>query len=151
MPLSAIPAAAYSKAQSYVPLVQSRSAHFIDPWLRAILETSFTPDDNDLFLSNLADTPILAIHGCVLSTVSEKARLLIETLRGADENVPTWHTRTLVDTLKTLKHDANVTLVLTYLFQPTADRLSTVVDSKRIPESLIAITLHSQTTKYKLS
>jgi hypothetical protein len=42
-----------------------RSAHFIDPFLRAVLESSFTPDDNDLFLTNLVDTPALVIHGCV--------------------------------------------------------------------------------------
>ena len=78
----AVPAAAYVKSQAYVPLVQSRyadmetfqkiltnaattgrSAHFIDPALRAILETSLTPDDNDLFLTNLLDTPVLAVHG----------------------------------------------------------------------------------------
>jgi hypothetical protein len=40
-----------------------RAAHFIDPALNAILESSLTPDDNDLFLSNLAHIPILAIHG----------------------------------------------------------------------------------------
>ncbi|KAJ3553575.1 hypothetical protein NM688_g3536 [Phlebia brevispora] len=88
--LSAVPAAAYMKSQAYVPLVQSRSAHFIDPALRAILESSLTPDDNDLFVTNLVDTPILAIHG------------------GDDENVPVWHTRALVDTLKTWRRDADV-------------------------------------------
>ena len=40
-----------------------RSAHFIDPLLRAILESALTPDDNDLHLSNLVSTPVLAIHG----------------------------------------------------------------------------------------
>ncbi|ETW85653.1 hypothetical protein HETIRDRAFT_150141 [Heterobasidion irregulare TC 32-1] len=89
--VGAVPAAAYIKAQAYVPLTQSRSAHFIDPSLRALLETSFTPDDNDLFMSNLVDTPILAIHG------------------GSDENVPTWHTRELVSTLKTWNPAANIT------------------------------------------
>ncbi|KAH7927722.1 hypothetical protein BV22DRAFT_255973 [Leucogyrophana mollusca] len=76
--LGVVPAAGYIKAQAYVNLAMSRSAHFIDPSLRAILESSFTPDDNDLFMSNLVDTPILSIHG------------------GDDENVPTWHTRELV-------------------------------------------------------
>lgn len=42
-----------------------RSAHFLDPGVRAILETALTPDDNDLFLSNLVNTPVLAIHGFV--------------------------------------------------------------------------------------
>ncbi|KAI9466043.1 hypothetical protein BJY52DRAFT_1112744 [Lactarius psammicola] len=85
-----IPAAGYIKAQAYVPLTQSRSAHFIDPFLRAILECSFSPDDNDLFLSNLVDTPALAIHG------------------GADKNVPTWHSREAVSILKTWATDAIV-------------------------------------------
>ncbi|KAI0340686.1 hypothetical protein BDW22DRAFT_1360117 [Trametopsis cervina] len=89
--IAAIPAAAYVKSQAYIPLVQSRSAHFIDPSLRAILETSFTPDDNDLFVSNLVDTPIFAIHG------------------GEDENVPVWHTRALVDTVKTWNKRADIT------------------------------------------
>lgn len=40
-----------------------RSGRFMDPSLRAILDTTLTPDDNDLFMSNLVDTPILAIHG----------------------------------------------------------------------------------------
>ncbi|GJE86814.1 hypothetical protein PsYK624_028970 [Phanerochaete sordida] len=86
-----VPAAAYMKAQAYVPLLHSRSARFIDPYMRAVLETALTPDDNDLFVSNLVDTPILAIHG------------------GADENVPVWHSRALVDTLKTWNPAANVT------------------------------------------
>ncbi|TBU28927.1 hypothetical protein BD311DRAFT_757466 [Dichomitus squalens] len=86
-----VPAAGYIKSQAYVPWVQSRSAHYIDPALRALLDSSLTPDDNDLFLSNLADTPILAIHG------------------GDDENVPVWHTRELVATLKTWNPHANVT------------------------------------------
>ena len=42
-----------------------RSAHFIDPAFRVILDTSLTADDNDLFLTNLVDTPILAVHGWV--------------------------------------------------------------------------------------
>lgn len=32
-----------------------------------MLDTALTPDDNDLFMSNLVDTPILAIHGRVQS------------------------------------------------------------------------------------
>ncbi|KAK7693141.1 hypothetical protein QCA50_002707 [Cerrena zonata] len=88
--LAAIPAAAYIKSQAYVPLTLSRSAHYIDPVLRSILETSLTPDDNDLFLSNLAHTPILAIHG------------------GNDDNVPVWHTREAVSVLKTWNPNANI-------------------------------------------
>jgi pimeloyl-ACP methyl ester carboxylesterase len=63
--LAVVPAAGYIKSQSYVPLTMSRSGRFLDPALRAILEAALTPDDNDLFLSNLVDTPILAIHGSV--------------------------------------------------------------------------------------
>lgn len=43
--------------------LHSRSKRFLDPSLGAILDTAFTPDDDDLFLSNLVDTPILALHG----------------------------------------------------------------------------------------
>ncbi|PPQ74189.1 hypothetical protein CVT26_004486 [Gymnopilus dilepis] len=89
--MAVVPAAAYIKSQSYIPLTLSRSAHFIDPTLRSILDTAQTPDDNDLLLSNLVDTPILAIHG------------------GDDENVPTWHTREATATLKTWYPSANIT------------------------------------------
>ncbi|KAK7023879.1 transmembrane protein [Favolaschia claudopus] len=89
--LAVVPAAAYIKSQAYVPLLMSRSSHFIDPAVRAILETSLTPDDNDLFLSNLVDMPIFAVHG------------------GNDENVPVWHTREAVSVLQTWNADANVT------------------------------------------
>ncbi|KAJ7168119.1 hypothetical protein C8R43DRAFT_1060269 [Mycena crocata] len=90
--LGVVPASAYIKSQAYVSLLMSRSAHFIDPAVRAILETSLTPDDNDLFLSNLVDTPVLAVHG------------------GRDENVPVWHSREAVGVLQTWNTDANVTL-----------------------------------------
>ncbi|KAJ7043274.1 hypothetical protein C8F04DRAFT_1074310 [Mycena alexandri] len=86
-----IPAAAYVKSQAYVSLSMSRSGHFIDPAARAILESSLTPDDNDLFLSNLVDTPVLAIHG------------------GNDDNVPVWHSREYLSVLQTWNPDANVT------------------------------------------
>ncbi|KAI0664567.1 hypothetical protein C8Q70DRAFT_1041331 [Cubamyces menziesii] len=86
-----VPAAGYIKSQAYVPWVQSRSAHYVDPAVRAILDSSLTPDDNDLFLSNLVDTPVLAIHG------------------GEDDNVPVWHTREAVSVLKTWDPQANVT------------------------------------------
>ena len=64
-----------------------RSGHFADPSLRAVLESSLTPDDNDLFLGNLEGKHVLALHG------------------GADENVPTWHTRALVSTAKKVTSD----------------------------------------------
>ncbi|KAF8197391.1 hypothetical protein BJ912DRAFT_1078312, partial [Pholiota molesta] len=90
--LAAIPAAAYMKSQAYVPLTIA-SGHFVDPILRSILESSLTPDDNDLHVTNLVDTPILAIHG------------------GSDENVPVWHSREVVGTLKTWYPSANVTFI----------------------------------------
>ncbi|KAG8780893.1 hypothetical protein FRC15_009190 [Serendipita sp. 397] len=80
--IAAVAAAAYIKSQQYVPLSLSHGAHFTDIRLRMILESSLQPDDNDLFLSNLGSTPILAIHG------------------GGDRNVPTWHTRELMSTLR---------------------------------------------------
>jgi hypothetical protein len=58
-----IAAAGYLKSQSYVPWTLSRSAHFVDPALRSILDSALTPDDDDLFASNLHGKPILAIHG----------------------------------------------------------------------------------------
>ncbi|KAJ7771786.1 hypothetical protein B0H16DRAFT_1772103, partial [Mycena metata] len=89
--LGVIPAASYIKSQAYVSLSMSRSGHFIDPAARAILESSLTPDDNDLFLSNLVDMPVLAIHG------------------GNDDNVPVWHSREYLSVLQTWNPDANVT------------------------------------------
>ncbi|KAF8626190.1 hypothetical protein AX15_005070 [Amanita polypyramis BW_CC] len=87
--LGVVPAAAYIKSQAYVPLTLSRSAHYIDPMLRAILESSLAPDDNDLHLSNLMDVPVCAIHG------------------GNDENVPVWHTREAISVLKTWYSETN--------------------------------------------
>ncbi|KAJ2931423.1 hypothetical protein H1R20_g5707, partial [Candolleomyces eurysporus] len=87
---AAVPAAAYIKSQAYVPLIHARFAHYMDPMLRAILESSLTPDDNDLHLSNIAHIPLLAVHG------------------GADGNVPTWHSRELVNILRTLEGNANL-------------------------------------------
>uniref|UniRef100_D8PW24 Peptidase S9 prolyl oligopeptidase catalytic domain-containing protein n=1 Tax=Schizophyllum commune (strain H4-8 / FGSC 9210) TaxID=578458 RepID=D8PW24_SCHCM len=89
--IGVVAAAAYIKSQAYVSLGMGRGAHYADPALNGILDASFAADDNDLFLTNLADIPIYAIHG------------------GADENVPVWHTRELVSTLKTLNPKADVT------------------------------------------
>ncbi|KAJ8699615.1 hypothetical protein PTI98_002711 [Pleurotus ostreatus] len=89
--LAAVPMAGYIKSQAYVPLTQSRSAHYMDPALRAILQGTLTPDDNDLFLSNLVDMPVLAIHG------------------GIDDNVPVWHSREYISIIKALNPNANAT------------------------------------------
>ena len=82
----------------------------MDPSLRAILDSSLTPDDNDLFLTNLVDTPILAIHGCVFLNW-EANRLIQRPHRGDDDNVPVWHTREAVSVIRTWNPDANVTCV----------------------------------------
>jgi len=91
--IGAIPAAGYIKAQSYIPTSLSRLDRFIDPALRGILNSSLSTDDNDLHLSNLVDTPILAIHG------------------GLDENVPTWHSRELISLLKSRNSAADASFV----------------------------------------
>ncbi|KAF8502452.1 hypothetical protein JB92DRAFT_2740590 [Gautieria morchelliformis] len=102
--LAAIPAAAYIKSQQYVPLSFSRGSHFIDPASTAILAASLAPDDNDLFLSNVVSTSILAVHG------------------GEDENVPTWHSRELVGLVKTLQSDANISMssYISFIEEPGA-------------------------------
>ncbi|KAK2467077.1 hypothetical protein APHAL10511_001335 [Amanita phalloides] len=88
--LGVVPAAAYIKSQAYVPLTMSRSAHYIDPALRAVLESALTPDDNDIHLSNLVGTPVCAVHG------------------GDDENVPVWHTREAIGILTTWSAESDV-------------------------------------------
>ncbi|KAG9318168.1 hypothetical protein JVU11DRAFT_244 [Chiua virens] len=85
-----VPAAGYIKSQAYVSWSMSRFAHFIDPALRAVLDTSLTPDDNDLYLGNLVSKPVLALNG------------------GADDNVPPWQTREQVGILKTWDPSADV-------------------------------------------
>jgi hypothetical protein len=42
-----------------------RSARYIDPALHAILETSLTPDDEDLFATNVMNKPVLVVHGFI--------------------------------------------------------------------------------------
>ncbi|KAF9651433.1 hypothetical protein BDM02DRAFT_3091108 [Thelephora ganbajun] len=91
--VAAVPAAGYIKSQAYVPLTQSHARHFVDPALNSILESSLTPDDNDLFLSNVAGVSILAVHG------------------GDDENVPTWHTRELFSALNSLHLITDITRI----------------------------------------
>lgn len=63
LPTPVVPAAGYIKSQTYVSWCMSRFAHFVDPALRAVLDSSLTPDDNDLFLGNLVGKPVLALHG----------------------------------------------------------------------------------------
>ncbi|KAH8829622.1 hypothetical protein DL96DRAFT_1792502 [Flagelloscypha sp. PMI_526] len=143
MILGAIPAAGYIKSTTVhtfdtvsvgcclvlcscsVLIFDPSSAHFIDPALRAILDTSLTPDDNDLHLSNLVNTPILAIHG------------------GDDDNVPTWHSREAFNVLKAWNTHANVT------YKEDAGQLhwyNGVVDNKE-SRTFIDNLLHHQQSK----
>ncbi|CAA7270176.1 unnamed protein product [Cyclocybe aegerita] len=116
--IAAVPAAAFIKSQAYIPLSLARSGHFIDPSLRAILESSLTPDDNDLHLSNLVDTRVLAFHG------------------GDDENVPVRHSRELSSALKAWYPSANIS------FQEDAGQghwYSTVLDNPKTLAFLDAV------------
>lgn len=62
----AIAAAGFMNAQAYVSTGLSHGSRFVGPLLRAILESAYTSDNNELFLGNIAHTvPILAMHGCV--------------------------------------------------------------------------------------
>jgi hypothetical protein len=58
-----------------VPTLHSTSGHFADPALLGILHSSLSPYNNDLYASNLAHIPILAVHG------------------SDDDNVPPRHSR----------------------------------------------------------
>jgi hypothetical protein len=70
----------------------------MDASLRGVLEATLQPDDNDLFLSNLVSLLLMVIHGSVNLVYS---RALDSDLnRGNDRNVPTWHSRELVEGLK---------------------------------------------------
>ncbi|EJT98485.1 hypothetical protein DACRYDRAFT_110928 [Dacryopinax primogenitus] len=79
---SSLPASAWLTPAHYVPLTFSRSAHFLDPFLRGILDSALMGEGNDLFLSNLLGSNVLALHG------------------GGDENVPVWMTRKAVGLAK---------------------------------------------------
>ncbi len=56
-----------------------RSNHFVDPSLMGVLQSALTPYDNDMYASNLAFTPVLAVHG------------------DADDNVPVQESRLHID------------------------------------------------------
>ncbi|KAL7421865.1 hypothetical protein Q5752_003636 [Cryptotrichosporon argae] len=70
-----IVASGWLKIQDYVPYTELTSAHYADPALMGVLMSALTPYNNDLYASNLAHVPVLAIHG------------------GADTNVPPRHGR----------------------------------------------------------
>ncbi|BEI80034.1 hypothetical protein CcaverHIS002_0105630 [Cutaneotrichosporon cavernicola] len=58
-----IAVAGYTKIQDYVPYTECTSAHYADPALQGILSAALAPYNNDLYLSNLASMPVLAVHG----------------------------------------------------------------------------------------
>lgn len=55
--------AGYTKIQDYVPYTELTSSHYADPALLGILNASLAPYNNDLYASNLASVPVLAVHG----------------------------------------------------------------------------------------
>lgn len=48
-----------------------RSQRYTDPALQAVLETSLTADNNELFLTNLVNKQVMGIHGYVSSHFPE--------------------------------------------------------------------------------
>lgn len=69
-----------------------------------------TPDDNDLFLSNVAKIPILAIHGYVYGfahNLYDDAQQLFNG-SGNDDNVPTWHSREYYSVVKAWGDGLNI-------------------------------------------
>ncbi|ODO08851.1 hypothetical protein L198_00585 [Cryptococcus wingfieldii CBS 7118] len=70
-----VAASGWLTIQHYVPYSDYTSTHYADPSLMGILSSSLTPYNNDLYTSNLADIPILAVHGT------------------EDDNVPPRHSR----------------------------------------------------------
>lgn len=58
-----IAVAGYTKIQDYVPYTELTGAHYADPALLGILSAALTPYNNDLYASNLASVPVLAVHG----------------------------------------------------------------------------------------
>ncbi|WVF71435.1 hypothetical protein IAT40_006239 [Kwoniella sp. CBS 6097] len=58
-----VTASGWLTIQHYVPYTELISTHFADPALMGILSSSLCPYNNDLYLSNLVDIPILVIHG----------------------------------------------------------------------------------------
>lgn len=68
--------AGYLKIQDYVPFNELVSHNYADPALMGLLLAALAPYNNDLYASNLASVPVLAVHGA------------------ADDNVPPRHGRT---------------------------------------------------------
>ncbi|PWN44852.1 hypothetical protein IE81DRAFT_240762 [Ceraceosorus guamensis] len=69
--------AGYIKVRDYVSFDWGTSHHVADPALIGILSTSLSTFENDLHASNMVATPLLYKYG------------------KEDDNVPTWHSRTM--------------------------------------------------------
>ncbi|CAG8515817.1 2966_t:CDS:10 [Funneliformis caledonium] len=95
--IAGTPAAGYVKIQHYVPYFWNSFAH-IDSILKGILDSSLAEFNNDLYVSNLVNIPILARAG------------------SNDDNVPPMHSRQMVR------------LVNEYSNNPLAINLSEVID-----------------------
>ncbi|ORY33999.1 hypothetical protein BCR39DRAFT_518090 [Naematelia encephala] len=67
-----IAASGYLKVQDYVPYIKLTSHHYADPALMGILMSALTPYNNDLYSSNLAHIPIMAVHGSVDTNVTPR-------------------------------------------------------------------------------
>lgn len=84
----------YTTINNYVPFTEQRSNHFADPALMGVLQSSLTPYNNEIYVSNLASVPMVVVHGA------------------EDDNVPAHHSRTYVETLRDWgKKAADVTYV----------------------------------------
>jgi len=72
----------------------STSSHYADPALMGVLSASLSPYNNDLYLSNLAHIPCLALHG------------------GSDSNVPPRHSRSHANIISSWQHDKSAVEVV---------------------------------------
>jgi predicted esterase len=85
--------AGYLKIQDYVPYTETTTAHYADPSLVGILNSALAPYNNDLYASNLASVPVLAVHGA------------------DDDNVPPRHGRSHAAVVASWAGEANVKFV----------------------------------------
>ncbi|CAB4492540.1 hypothetical protein RhiirA1_538356 [Rhizophagus irregularis] len=85
--IASTPAAGYVKIQQYVPYFWNSYA-YIDPILKGILDSSLAEFNNDLYISNLVNIPILARVGA------------------NDNNVPPMHSRQMVRLVNEHSHNS---------------------------------------------
>ncbi|KAG9003012.1 hypothetical protein FRB93_011299 [Tulasnella sp. JGI-2019a] len=90
---SSMPAAAYQSAPLYVPETYSHGRYWVDPTLDSILKSSTAGGDNDRFLGNLVRGRVRVVHG------------------GDDGNVPVWHGRAAVQTVKDWSLNSDIELI----------------------------------------